>query len=187
MENWQDGGHGNVDVGDVDDDKAGFVKYGPMDVREKMRDANAVMKATDEMVTAAKPPKDFLHTWTLTWVAWNRLWDRFNGLPGAVGQWRDTMYERADLYTRTALAFQEGAKRKTWLKAAVPPPQPQKAGQASAEPAPKQATWAWWQWALLAGVVAGGSYAAYRLWPKEGKRRGEISDEEAVKYIMSRS
>lgn len=188
---YTDGGHGDVDVdftGNYDDDApkdqaAGFVEYGPLDVREKMRDANAVMRAADEEITKAKgAPKDFVKQWTLVWVAWNRFWDRFQLPPGIVAQMRDTTYKRADEFVRTAQAFLNGLRDKTYLKTKIQPAPPAtlkqvpgvargKAGKPGKDGAPgAPATgWAWWQWGLLVGVVGGGGYAAYRLWPKKKK------------------
>lgn len=205
MARWTNGGHGDMDVGSVADDEddvggVGFVKYGPMDVREKMRDANAVVTAAYREIVAAYDkdhkavPADYLHQLTLFWYGWTRFYERFDGLPGAVGQWRDSTYERADLYTRTALAFLEGYKKKTWLKAAVVPPAPKKAGDEAVRPVEVSRTrqadngkWQWWQWALLAGVVGGGSYAAYRVWPRAAPAgRHEISDAEAIAYLRAK-
>lgn len=185
---YTDGGHGDVDVdftGNYDDDApkeaAGFVEYGPMDVREKMSDTRAVMRAADDEITRAKgAPKDFVKQWTLVWVAWNRFYDRFALPPGMVAQFRDSTYKRADAFVRTAQAFLEGLRDKTYLKAKILPAPPAtlkqvpgvargkagKDGKAGAS-APG---WEWWKWGLLAGVVGGGGYLAYRMWPKKRKQ-----------------
>jgi hypothetical protein len=195
MARWANGGHGDMDVGNVDDDEdadeAGFRDYGPLDVREKMRDTNAVMRATDELVTKAKGvPRDFLHQWTLTYIAWSRLWDRFNGLPGVVGQFRDEMYRRADLFTRTALAFVEGVKTKKWLAAPIKAPTPKKVADVKQNYPDDVRTksmddkWPLWKWLVFGGVIAGGSYAAYRLWPKDEPH--QISDAEAMAYLAAK-
>lgn len=163
-----------------DDDKqdgVGFSKYGPLDVREKMRDANAYMRKVDGKVVAAGSniPKDFQDQWALLWRAWNKWFDRFESLPGVVGQFRDSTYERADLYVRTAQAFEKGLDDKTYLQAPIAPRPATKPAEVVIAPG-EQSKWKWWQWLALAGVVGGGGFLAYKLWPKKRER-------EDVKYV----
>jgi len=176
MSRWQNGGHGAMDMSgfDEDQDGTGWEKYGPLDVREKMQDANAFMRKVDAAVVAAgnAPPKDFQEKWALLWRAWNKLWDRFNSLPGVVGQFRDEQYRRADLFIRTAQAFEKGLADKSYLQAPIAPKPAAKAADVAIAPA-EQKKWKAWQWGLLAAVIAGGTFAVYKLWPK---RREELED-----------
>lgn len=151
----------------------GFVRYSIPDVRQKMREVQALMIFTNEDFAKARTAKKTTHemyrAWVATWVAWSKFYDDFQGLRGVWMLHRDRTWETAEEYRRKALGFR-GTLAK--IKAPVTPVKKiiehvralERAPGVSLNPrnAPVDG-WPWWKWALLGtgGAVIG--YGVYRV------------------------
>lgn len=149
----------------------GLVRYSLPDVRQKMREVQALMIFTNEDFAKARTAKKTTHemyrAWLATWFAWSKFYDDFQGLRGVWMLHRDKTWETAEQYRSKALGFRGTL---TKAKAPVTPVKKiiehvralERAPGVSLNPrnAPSDG-WPWWKWALLGtgGAVVG--YGVY--------------------------
>lgn len=169
----------------------GMIKYGVADVRTKMRDVGALMRATMEDYATAREAKKIDHaqyqSFIQTWFAWSRFYDRFDGLPGVWMLHRDATWEEAESYRQKALFFRKllqdkGHKVTSQEKVAEKARSGvlDKLPGISLEPRMLTAGWPWWKWGLLIGGAGAVGYGVYRLVKPKKPTLTSVPPEEAA-------